>query len=99
MSYEAPAIGSPPSTRELLTLAAVYETGSTQAAAIALGIGDQTVRNRLRALYARLDVHSAIQAGTRLGWITVPGTCGWLGACGRNEGHRGHHGGFREVMA
>ena len=82
---------------ELDILAAVYATGSIDGAAVRLGRSPQTVKNTPRSLYARLDVHSAIEAGSKLGWVAVPrsGTCGWLGACGRNPGHRGHHGGFR----
>ena len=97
MSYEHPPVGSRPTTTELRTLAAVYETGSLDAAAVNLGIGGQAVRNRLRALYARLDVHSSVEAGRKLGWVKVPDreTCGWVGTCGRNPGHTGHHGGFR----
>jgi hypothetical protein len=95
MSYEAPS--GPPTLRELHTLAAVFEAGDIQGAAHQLGLKEQTVKNRLRGLYARLGAHSLLEAGVKLGWVAVPReTCGWVGVCGRNPGHRGQHGGFRK---
>lgn len=80
------------------------KTGSQKLTAHELGISEQTVKNHLSALYARLGVESGIlQALNALGWIRVPtqtGTapCGWISYCGRPDGHRGQHGGWRPFI-
>lgn len=66
-----------------------------------LGISENTVRNQLNFVYRRLKVSSLVSALYVLGWIVIPDDgprqCVFIGRCGRHQGHRGHHGGFRAV--
>jgi DNA-binding CsgD family transcriptional regulator len=76
----------------------VTSGGSQRNVAAHFGLSPQTVKNHLYALYQHLGVNSAMEAALVLGWVRVepaPEVCGWTGYCGRPEGHRGHHGGFR----
>lgn len=92
----------PPTPRQLDVIGAYVRTGSEKAAAAALGISIQTVKNDLSSLYRRLGVTKAMEALTALGWVEVPGDppkrCGWTGYCSRLFGHRGQHGGFRAIL-
>jgi hypothetical protein len=84
-----------PTKRQLDVLFAYCKTGSMKAAAFYLGVGLQAVRNELSALYAVLNVHSAIEATVALGWTTLPPEiprCEHRGRCPFLRGHTGVHG-------
>lgn len=63
-----------PTDLQLRTFAAYCRTGCQKAAADSLGVPDHRVKERLRDLYARLDVQGlgALAAAERLGWLQVP---------------------------
>lgn len=93
-----------PTPAQLRVIEAYARLGSQRAVADELGIATQTVKNHLRDLYVRLNVEGgAVNALQALGWIRTPSAtglppCGWLAYCGRPEGHRGQHGGFRPFL-
>jgi len=69
-----------------------------------LGLSEQTVKNHTTSVYDKLDVNNLAAAMCAIGWVTIPGEdmpaytrCDFVGQCSRPYGHRGHHGGFREV--
>lgn len=69
-----------------------------------LGISEQTVKNHVASAFAKLDADNIVGALRALGWVRIPGgpvveyiRCTFTGQCGRREGHRGQHGGFRAV--
>ncbi len=87
---------------ELAALRSYAHSGSMKEAAHDLGLSYQTIKNQLHAAYQKLGASSAIEAYTSLGWLDPMGTyvpCGKFMVCSRPAGHRGHHGGFREVKA
>lgn len=87
---------------QLRVLEAYTRLGSQKAVANELGIAVQTVKNHMTALYVRLNVGGAMEAVAALGWVhaNIAGVppCGWLGYCGRPDGHTGNHGGFRPFL-
>lgn len=92
-----------PTTTQLRVLESYARLGSQKAVAHEMGIALQTVKNHMGTLYARLDVGGAVEALSALGWISGPDMsgrppCGWVAYCGRPEGHRGQHGGFRALF-
>ena len=92
-----------PTPAQLRTLEAYVRLGSQKDVAVELGIAPQTVKNHLAALYVRLGVGGAMEAVRALGWARVPSDvgvspCGLLAYCGRPDGHRGQHGGFRPLI-
>lgn len=93
-----------PTPAQLRVMEAYARLGSQKRVAHELGITVQTVKNHLRDLYVRLEVEGgAVVALNALGWIRTPAAtgaapCGWLAYCGRPEGHRGQHGGFRPFL-
>lgn len=93
-----------PTPTQLRVVEAYARLGSQQLVADEIGISVQTVKNHLRDLYVRLGVEGgAVNALRKLGYIRLPGDtgvspCGWLATCGRPEGHRGQHGGFRPLL-
>jgi len=71
-----------------------------------LGISEQTVKNHTSSIYSKLDADNLAAAMCAIGWVSIPGEdmpiysrCDYVGQCGRPYGHRGHHGGFREVAS
>lgn len=81
--------------RQADILLAYCKTGSIKQAAFYLGVGVQVVRNQLSALYAVLDVHSAIEATVALGWLSLPPDpprCNFRSRCPFLRGHTGVHG-------
>lgn len=89
---------------QLRVLEAYTRLGSQKQVAHELGIALSTVKNHMAQLYVRLDVGGAMEAVQALGWVRGPSSgvippCGWLAYCGRPEGHRGQHGGFRPFVA
>ena len=69
------------------------------AVAYELGVSEQTIKNEVSTLYARLGVESLVGAIRVMGWMHVPDEprplCDAVGKCSRTAGHTGHHGGFR----
>lgn len=94
---------SGPTPGQLRVLEAYTRLGSQKAVAHELGIAVQTVKNHMEGLYVRLNVGGAMEAVHALGWVHAPNMagvppCGWLAYCGRPDGHRGNHGGFRPFL-
>ena len=89
-------------TGQLRILEAYTRLGSQKQVAHELGIALSTVKNQLSELYVRLGVGGAMEAIAALGWVhaNLDGAppCGWLGYCGRPDGHNGNHGGFRPFL-
>ena len=87
---------------QLRVLEAYTRLGSQKAVAHELGLALSTVKNHMSELYVRLNVGGAMEAVQALGWVhaNVAGVppCGWLGYCGRPDGHTGNHGGFRPFL-
>jgi hypothetical protein len=79
----------------LVLFRAYLQSASIKQAAYRYGYSPQTVKNALSALYADLDVHSAVEAAARLGWLKFPPLdvhrCGLAGTCRLPHGHRGPH--------
>ena len=89
--------------QELRVLEAYTRLGSQKRVAHELGIAVQTVKNHMASLYVKLNVGGAMEAVAALGWVRGPDLtgvppCGWLAYCGRPDGHRGNHGGFRPFL-
>jgi DNA-binding CsgD family transcriptional regulator len=92
----------PLTRREVEALEAYARTGGQKQAAHELGVSVQTLKNHLSGAYAELGATNMIEALRKLGWLALPGTvarpCGRVMYCGRSEGHRGHHGGWRAFV-
>jgi hypothetical protein len=91
-----------PTPAQLHAFAAYVRVGSQAQAAHECGIALPTLKNHISELYARLDVGGSMEALTKLGWLSLPGSgpaaCAWVGSCSRPLGHRGHHGGMRAFV-
>ena len=76
LRLDSPRFGLPLSAREeeLLTLVAAGHLNKT--AAVALGISEQTVKNHMSAILAKLGVHDRTQAVMRWKDATLPGPGG-----------------------
>jgi len=70
-----------------------------------IGVSEQTAKNHMSSAYAKLGVDNIAAAMIAMGWAVIPGEavleehCQFVAKCGRPFGHRGHHGGFREVAS
>lgn len=64
----APQCGLPPTPRELEVFRTIVEFGGEKQAAYHLGLSQQTVKNHMTTLYARLRVHNQLAAL----WVLYP---------------------------
>ena len=81
---------------QLLIFRAYLQSASIKETGYRYGYTPQTIKNTLTALYRDLDVHSAIEAAEKLGWLKFPPlpdvhACGLAGTCRLPRGHRGPH--------
>jgi DNA-binding CsgD family transcriptional regulator len=62
MTSTRPAVGSPITPSELRVIRTYLVTGSTKAAAAALGVAESTIKNHLANARTRLNVSTTAQA-------------------------------------
>lgn len=71
-----------------------------------MDLSEQTIKNHIRIIFQKLNVTNIVEALTAKGYINLPekpepviqrARCDYIAQCGRPQGHRGQHGGFRPV--